>query len=135
MNDVLSVKPILTNQIGSTQLGATALDYNRTISPANDYRRINTALGSLSPTIIRISHQPRKVAGDVQRSLFSVDQTLQRVDAQSNPVSSTKTKCAFQSDIPADMTLAEWKAAACILFGALLASDGALLTAMYNGEY
>jgi hypothetical protein len=135
MNDTLTPKDIVFSTIGATQLPGAARSFPRVASPNSDYRRLSSHISSLSPTVIRVSHQPRSSKSTIQRSLFAVDQTLTRLDASSNPISKTTFKVAFQTDIPSDVTLAEWRAALSILFGALQESDGALLTAMYNGEF
>lgn len=135
MNDTLTPKDYVLSTTGATQLPGAARSFPRVVSSGDDYRRSSSHISSLSPTVIRVSHQPRSAKSAIQRSLFAVDQTLTRLDVSSNPISTTTFKVAFQSDIPADVTLAEWRAALSVLFGALLESDAALLTAIYNGEY
>lgn len=135
MNDTISVKPLLSAQIGNTQLDSVARSFARVVSEDTSHQRSNSNLGSLSPTVLRIAHQPRTVKSPIQRSLIAVDQTLTRLDATSNPISSVKFKVALQCDIPDGVTLAEFRAAAMVLFGSLLETDAALLTAVYNREY
>ncbi len=135
MNDTLTPKDIVFSTIGATQLPGSARSFPRVASPNSDYRRMSNHVGSLSPTVIRVSHQPRSSKSTVQRSLFAVDQVLTRLDASSNPIGKTAFKVAFQADIPVDVTLAEYRAALSILFGALQENDGALLTAIYNAEF
>lgn len=136
MNDTLSIKSLAISTVGATQLPGSALSFARVASAKQtDHLRSNSAIGSLSPTVLRVAHQPRSAKSDVQRSLISVDQTLTRVDALSNPIGSVVINIALQTNIPSGVTLAEWRAAAAVLLGSLLATDGELLTAIYNGEY
>lgn len=137
MNDTLAVKDLVMSTIGATQLPGSARNFPRVASKrATEYLRQSSHISSLSPTVIRVAHNPRSNdAGSKQRSLIAVDQTLTRLDASSNPVSSTSFKVAFQCDIPSDVTLAEYRTAVSTLLGALLESDGALVTSMYYGEY
>lgn len=121
--------------ISATQLPGSARSFPRVVSAQNDYRRQSAHIGSLSPTVVRIAHQPRTAKSDLQRSLFAVDQTLGRLDASSNPIGKSTFKVALQCDIPSDVTLAEYRTAMGLLLGALLESNGALVTAIYNGEY
>jgi len=70
----------------------------------------------------------------MQRSLCAIDQTLSRLDATSNVISTSKFKVAFQTDIPSDVTLTEWREAVYLLIGILTESNGAVLDALYNSE-
>lgn len=136
MNDTLAIKDLVMSTVGATQLPGSARNFPRTVSKkANEFLRQSMHISSLSPTTVRVAHTPRASASEKQRSLFAVDQVLTRLDASSNPVSSTSFKVAFQCDIPSDVTLAEYRTAVSLLLGALLESDGAVVTALYNGEY
>lgn len=136
MNDTLAVKDLVMSTVGATQLPGSARNFPRSISKkSNEWTRSSLHISSLSPTTIRVAHTPRINGGDKQRSLFAVDQVLTRLDASTNPVSTTSFKVAFQADIPSDVTLTEFRTAVSTLLGALLESDGANITALYNGEY
>lgn len=135
MNDTLPVKDLAMATVGATQLPGTARSFPRTFSSDGSYKRTSAHIGSLSPTTIRVSHQPRKTTTAKQRSLFALDQTLTRLDASSNPILVTDFTVAFQVSIPGDVTLAEYRTAVSTLCGALLESDGALITSLYNGEF
>lgn len=109
--------------------------FPRIASPSlNDTRRQSLHVGALSPCVIRVAHTPRTAKQNVQRSLVSIEQTLGRVDAQSNPIGSTKVSIALQCNIPSDVTLTEFREAFALLVGALLESDAALVTSVYNAE-
>jgi len=136
MNDTLSIKALAINTVGATQLPGTALSFPRVASTTSGtHLRQNTAIGSLSPTVLRVAHQPRTTKSPVQRSLIAIDQTLTRVDALSNPIGEDKITFASQCNISKGVTKAEFRAAAAIHFGAMLATDGELLDAMYNQEF
>jgi hypothetical protein len=134
MNDTLTPKDLSFSTISATNLPGAARSFPRVISEDSSYRRQSSHISSLSPTTIRVSHQPRK-NGSKQRTLCAVDQLLTRLDAQSNPIGTTDFKIALQMDIPSDVTLTEFRAAAAILFGLVLESDGAVLDMLYRGEY
>lgn len=135
MNDTLSIKAYLPATIDAAELDSTTRTFPRIASASiNDTRRQSLHVSSLSPTVLRIAHTPRTAKNLVQKSLFSVDQTLTRLDASSNPIGTTKFKVGFITEIPADVTLAEWQAAKNLLIGALIESSGALADAIYNGE-
>lgn len=134
MLDTLPVKDLVMSTIGATQLPGTAHNFARVVSDDSSYKRLSTHISSISPTILRIAHQPRKNGVGNQRSLIAIDQDLTRVDALSNPISKTRITVALQSTIPSDVTLAEYRTAVSTLLGALLESDGANVTAMFNGE-
>jgi len=134
MNDTLSVKDLSMSTVGATQLPGTARSFPRVASASDAYLRLSTHISSLSPTTIRVSHVPRNNGTGKQRSLFAIDQDLTRVDASSNPISKTRLTVGFQATIPSDVTLAEYRTAVSTLLGALLESDGALITSIYNGE-
>lgn len=135
MNDTVNIKPLLPAQIGSTQLDATARAFARITSEDSSWQRSNSVLGSLSPTTLRIAHQPRTTKSPIQRTLCACDQVLTRLDALSNPIGTNKFKVALQADIPEGVSLAEFRAAAMILFGFLLENNGANLDAIYGREY
>lgn len=134
MNDTLSIKALAISTVGATQLPGTALSFSRVATSTNQSVRRNAAIGSLNPTDLRVSHQPRSAKTDIQRSLFKAEQTLTRIDALSNPIGEVKFGIGLQSDIPKGVTLAEWRAACAIVLGALLANDGELLNSMFYGE-
>jgi len=135
MNDTLSVKKILTNTIDAGELDSTVRSFPRVASPKlNDALRQSLHVGALSPTVIRVAHTPRSKGNTIQRSLFSLQQTLTRLDVGSNPIGSTSFKAGLTSEIPSDVTLAEYREGVALLIGALLENDGAMITAIYNGE-
>ena len=135
MVDTITAQKILTNTIDSGELDATVRSFPRTVSPSvNDAKRQSIHLGSLSPTVLRVAHTARSSTNKKQRSLMQIQQQLTRLDALSNPVSVTAFDIAIQTNIPADVTQAEWLEAFSLLIGALLAGDAALAKALYNGE-
>lgn len=135
MNDTLAVKALLSAHLDAADFDSTVRSYPRVASIGNENKRMSSHLGSLSPTVLAVAHQPRSSSTINQRSLIYVEQTLTRVDALSNPLGSTKVKISLQSNIPSDVTLAEYRAVAMQLLGALLESDAALLNSIYAGEY
>jgi len=135
MNDTVNVKDLALSTVGATQLPGSARAFARIASSIqNQFLRLSSHLGSLSPTIMRIAHQPRKNGIGVQRSLFAIDQTLTRVDAQSNPISKNRVTVAFQVTVDEGVTLAEYRTACATLLGALTETDGALITSLYYAE-
>lgn len=138
MIDTLLVRKLIPTGVLTTAaigLDATQLSFPRISSSDKAERRQNLTIDSLSPTVVRISHQPRTASNPIQRSLVAIDQTLTRKDALLNPISSVSFKVALQCDIPSGVTLAEFRAAAVLLLGLLAEADAANLTAIYNGEY
>lgn len=136
MNDTLSVKAILPAQIGASQLASTALDFSRAASTdKTSHVRVNTALGSLNPTFIRISHQMPTSKSNIQRSLLSVEQILSRVDAGGNVTAVLRPTCKLVQEIPQGVTEAEASALQNILTGAVCASSGALGTQVREGQF
>jgi len=134
MQDDLSIKPVVAANISGDDLGST-LTFVRVQSTNNrDSLRQNSAIHSLSPTQLRIAHQPISIKNPVQRSLVAVDQVLTRFDAQSNPIGQDKHKFAVQSDRTATTSLAEYRASAMLLFGQMLENNGAGIDAMYYGQ-
>jgi hypothetical protein len=136
MNDTLAVKDLAISTVGATQLPGSARNFARVHSVDSAYRRVSNHINAngLSPTTIRVAHTPRNNSVTTQRSLIAIDQDLTRLDASSNPISKVRFKVAFQADIPEGVALAEYRTACATLFGALLETDGALLTSIYNGE-
>lgn len=135
MNDTLTPKALALATISGTQLPGSARSYPRVSSVGDNHDRRSTHINSRSPSVIRVAHQPRTARNDVQRSLFGLLQTLSRDDVNGVQLSTVTFPINLQSNIPSGITLAEFRAAASELFGALLANDGELLTAMFNGEY
>lgn len=135
MNDTQNVKALALSTVGATQLPGSALAFPRVASSNTEQRRTNYSISSLSPTSLVISHRPRTTTNDVQRTLAYIDQKLTRLDAQSNPISDTIVRVGFQCNIPSDVTLTEYRAAVSLLLGFLTESDGANITALYNGEF
>lgn len=135
MNDTLLVKDLATSTIGATQLPGAARTFARVASSDNKvHLRQSNHLGSLSPTVIRIQHTPRSSKSAVQRSVLALDQTLGRLDAQSNLLESVKFSIKIQSDIPEGVTEAEWKAALATLLGGLLEADAALAIQFFYAQ-
>lgn len=136
MNDTLSVKPVLPAQIGASQLDATARDFSRSSAiDKTSHVRVNTALGSLNPTYIRISHQMPTAKSFIQRSLFSVEQQLSRVDAQGNVLSVVRPTFKVVMEIPSGVTETEAAALQNLAVGALCASSGSLGTQLREGQF
>lgn len=135
MDDTLSIKDLDTSTLDSANFPGSAKAFPRVASPANDYRRQNLAIDSRSPSIIRIVHTPRSLKNALQRSTIALDQVLARVDTEDNPIGEDRFTVSFQSLCPSGVSLTEYRAAVKLLMGALLASDAALITAMYNAEY
>lgn len=135
MNDTLAIKPLLPAQIGASQLDSTAKSFPRVASSGKDHRRQNNYISSVSPTILSVAHQPRTAKSSTQRSFCYIEQSLARLDAQSNVISTDAFKVGLQCVIPSGVTLAEFRAAAMILFGALLEGNSAMLDQLYYGEY
>lgn len=134
MNDTLSIKALAISTVGATQLPGSSLNFARVAAASAGSIRRNAALGSLNPTDIRVSHQPRSAKTEIQRSLFKIEQTLTRIDALSNPIGEVKFDIGIQSNIPKGVTLVEWRAGCALVMGALLANDGELLNSMFYGE-
>lgn len=137
MNDTLNVKDLAINTVGATQLPGSARAFARVESAdPKIHLRSNSALGSLSPTVIRIAHQPRTNKSDIQRSIVACDQKLVRLDTSSLPTGvESMFTIALQTNIPSGVSLAEWRASLATLLGALLESDGALANQVYAGEF
>lgn len=135
MNDTLSVKKILTNTIDAAELDSTVRSFPRVASPTvTDTRRQSLHVGALSPCIFRVAHKVRNKSNSVQNSIMSVRQILTRLDVSSNPIGATEFEITLQTKIPADVSLAEWREGLALLLGALLESDAAMATSLYNGE-
>lgn len=135
MNDTLLVKKILTSTIGTSQLDATVRSFPRVASSSySDQSRQSLHVGTMSPTVLRVAHVLRSNKNAKQRSLFQIKQTLTRLDASSNPIKVTDFDVAIQTNIPADVTQAEWLEAFALLIGAILDSDAALAKALFNAE-
>lgn len=135
MNDTATPKDYLLTSTSATNLPGSARSFPRVQSTDSQNRRQSLHISSLSPCVLRIGHQVRKNSTGVQKSICSIDQTLTRLDALSNPISSTKFSIAVQANIPGDVTLVEFQAAASILLGFLLETNAANLTALYNAEF
>lgn len=137
MNDTLNVKDLAISTVGATQLPGSARAFARIESAdAKTHLRSNSSIGSLSPTVIRIAHQPRTAKSDVQRSIVACDQKLTRLDTSSQPTCVEHTfTVALQTNIPSGVSLAEWRAGLATLLGALLESNGALADQVYAGEF
>lgn len=135
MDDTLSVKALDTSTLDSANKPGSAMLFPRVEnSVKTGYSRRWLDTSGLSPNVIRISHTPRVNGKGVQKSVVSFERSLARLDADSNPVGQTYVIIRMQSDIPADVTLDEFKAQAKVAFGAILDSTDAFLTAIYNGE-
>jgi len=135
MNDTLSIKDLTIASLDAANFAGTARTFARVASPSStSYLRRSAHLGSLSPTDLRISHVPRSTKNDTQRSLFQMEQTLTRVDALSNPIGEVVFSSSDQANIPAGVTLAEFRALYLTKIGALLENNGALIDAMFYAE-
>ncbi len=135
MVDTLSIKELDFSTLDSGNFPGTARSFPRIQSNQNvEFLRQSSHIGSLSPSVLRIAHSRRRQASDLQRSVFSLDQGLGRLDASSNLISTDRVHVKFQADISAGVTLAEYRTAVKLLLGALLESDGALISSVYNSE-
>ena len=135
MNDTLSIKDLTIASLDAANFAGSARNFARVASPTqNTHIRRSSHLGSLSPTDLRVAHQPRSAKSEVQRSLFAFEQTLGRVDTLSNPIGEDKFSFALQANIPKGITLAEFRSLAMTAVGAMLENNAALLDAMYYGE-
>lgn len=137
MNDALNVKDLAISTIGATQLPGSARVFARVASAdPNTHLRQSSHIGSLSPTTVRIAHQPRTAKSGVQRSLLSVDQVLTRLDSSSQPTGiKSKFNIGIQTNISDDVSLEEWRAGLATLLGLVLADDGAIATEIYEGKF
>lgn len=135
MNDTITAHKLVSANITGSVVDSTARSFPRVASNSGtEALRQSLHVSSVSPCVLRISHQPRKSADGMQRSLCAIDQTLARLDASSNVISTSRFKVALQTDIPSDVTLTEWREAVYLLIGSLTESNGAVLDAIYNGE-
>lgn len=135
MNDTLTVHKLVAANITGSVVDATARSFPRVSSTNNsEEHRQSLHINSVSPTVIRIAHQPRKSDLDVQRSLCATDQTFARLDAQSNVISTSKATFGTQTNIPSDVTEAEWLELAYLHIGLLTENSGAVLKAIFNRE-
>jgi len=135
MNDTVTAHKLVSANITGSVVDGTARSFPRVASNSNvEAIRQSLHVSSVSLTVLRVSHQPRKLVNGMQRSLCAIDQTLSRLDATSNVISTSKFKVAFQTDIPSDVTLTEWREAVYLLIGILTESNGAVLDALYNSE-
>lgn len=135
MNDTLSIKTLDGATIGATQLPGAAHTYARVASSDSKvHLRQSNHIDSLSPTILRIQHQPRTPKNDTQRSLFSLEQIRNRVDALGNSIDQDFASVKFQHETSATTTLAEHRANAYELIGALLANNGQLIDEMFYAQ-
>lgn len=137
MNDTLNVKDLAIATVGATQLPGSARAFARVASAdPKIHLRQSSHIGSLSPTTLRIAHQPRSAKSNVQRSLLSLDQVLVRLDSSSQPTGiRSQYSIAFQTTIGNDVTLEEWQAGLATLLGALLENSAALATEIYQAKF
>lgn len=135
MNDSLTVHTLVGAQVTGAVVDATARTFPRVASrSSSDSLRQSLHVGSLSPTIIRIAHQPVKGTSET-RSLFGLKQTLGRVDGTANPIGSDNIQINMTSQLDKSrVTLAEYRTAVYLWAGALLENNGALIDSQYNGE-
>lgn len=135
MNDTLSIKTLDGATIGATQLPGTAHTYARVASSDSKvHLRQSNHIDSLSPTILRIQHQPRTPKNDTQRSLISLEQIRNRVDALGNSIDQDYSGFKVQHETSSTTTLAEHRANAYELIGALLANNGQLIDEMFFAQ-
>lgn len=134
MNDTITAHAVVSANITGSVLSGTAVSLARIASPDKQERRQSTSIGSNSPTVLRVSHQPRKSDSDVQRSLCALDQTLARVDTVGNIIKFSKFSVALQTNIDSDITLAEWVAGLNLLIGTLTEGDNAVAKQIFNRE-
>jgi len=134
MTDDINVTPIVPANITGDDIGsAVAFARIQAANPKESVRQ-NTSISSVSPTRLRIAHQPITVKSPVKRSLTALDQSLARLDAQSNVISIDSFSVKLQSENGATVTEAEYLAAWNKLIGYAVAGDNAGLKAMYRGE-
>jgi len=136
MTDSQSVKAIDLATITGSVLPGSALAFERIASSDPKVSlRSNSSVGSLSPTTIRIQHTaPAKGSNGSRRAIYATDQTLMRLDSQSNPIGAIKGSIASSALIPETMTLTEFRAMAALHYGDMLANNGAKIDAIYRGE-
>lgn len=135
MNDTLSVKELSSSTLDAANFPGTARSFARIQgSNQSEYQRQSLHVSSLSPALLRMSHQYPKSGTVAVRSLAALEQTLARLDAQSNPISFDKVTVKLQSERTSGITLAEFRTAGLLLAGLILESNGAFLDQFYNGE-
>lgn len=134
MTDDLSITPIVPGNISGDDLGSALVFSRIASSNAKESLRSNASLGASSPSNLRVAHQPITPKNDTKRTLCALDQSLARLDAQSNVIRIDTFKVAFQLTHDAYVTEAEVCSAAEKLLGYLVASNFAGLKSMFRGE-
>ncbi len=135
MDDTLSIKDLDMTTLDSANFPGSAKAFPRVASPNTDWRRQNLAIDSRSPSVFRITHTPISAKNAIQRSSFMLDQRLTRVDSDDNPISEDSFTVGLVLNRPSGVSEAEYLAGVQMLLGALVASSGSNLKALYNGEY
>jgi len=134
MTDDINITPIVAANITGDDLGSAQAFARIASANPKESVRCNTSIGGTSPTNLRIAHQPITAKNPVMRSLNAMDQTLARVDSQSNTIGFSQHSCKLQSERNATTTEAEYLATWYQLIGHAMANNGAGLKAMYRGE-
>lgn len=137
MDDTLSIKDLDVSTLDSANFPGTARSFARTQSSVfGEHLRSSQHISSLSPSVIRIAHRlPKKGAAAKRYFLSSFEQTLTRLDANSNPIGFDDFSFKISGEIPKGVSEAEFLAAAYTHLGGLLANNGANLKSLYRGEF
>lgn len=139
MNDTLSVKSLSVATLDAANFPGSAELFPRVVGlKQSEFSRTAYPIASLSPTTIRIAHEPSRGSAP-QRSLMSLDQVLTRLDGSSNPTGVVdRFSVALQLTKTDGVTEAEYLAGAYRLLGAALADAGVTtgqnLIALYRKE-
>lgn len=137
MDDTQSIKDLDVTTLDAANFPGSARTFARVASSnVNEHLRSSTHISSVSPTTLRIAHKPRPKGGaGKQYSLSSAEQTLARLDSNSNPISFSQFAFKISAELPQDVTEAEFLSLAYLHIGGMLANSGANLKALYRGEF
>lgn len=133
MLDTLPIKDLAIATIGATQLPGAANNFPRVLTqdPSEAVRQ-SLHKGALNPLVISIRHKTSSAG--VRTATVTFAQTLARVDAQSNVLSTSLFKYKQEFIVPSDVTEAEFMSLFCTAQGACLESSGAFVKSLYNRE-
>jgi hypothetical protein len=134
MNDSLSIKPLVAANVTGSVLGTVRAFERATGLNKNRSSRINTALGSQSPTRIEIQHTLPANSKARQQSLMALLQTLNRVDVGGNTISMDTAELRLTLNRAATVTDAELFSMFLTLAGGLLENNGALFLAWCQAQ-
>lgn len=125
----------LKSTVASTGANFDAPVAYATVTPiAQENRRRDLSRGSLNPVDMTVQHHPRTAKQHDQRSLVAFEALRSRVDALGNVIGQSKGRNSFQSNIPPDMTLAEYIADVNVIVGFLVGNDYEGAKAIFAGE-